>query len=478
MHRPAPTAALAALREILGDRLDTSPASLDLHGRDESPFEPRRPDAVAFVRSTDEVAAVLRTCSEHRLPVVPFGAGSSVDGHVLPTRGGLSLDLTRMDRILGISVDDLLVRVEAGVQRVALGERLRREGLLFGVDPGADATLGGMAATGASGTLALRYGSMRENVLGLTVVLADGRIVRTGAATRKSSAGYDLTRLIVGSEGTLAVITELTLKLHGIPERVAAAACSFPTLADGVAAAVAIVGSGIPLARCEFLDATAIRAVNARFGSDAPERPTLFFEFHGSPVSVADDAAAAEAIAPLHRGSDFRWSLDQADRNKLWLARHEALFASLALRPGCRALSTDVCVPRSRLAECVAAAEALLADAPFPFVIIGHLGDGNFHCILLVDPDAPSEMAGAERAAERLTEIALELDGTSSGEHGIGLGKRTALVREAGPEGVAVMRAIKRALDPLGILNPDKIFEAAEDPAIRAAGPTLAAHRP
>ncbi|MFL5778718.1 MAG: FAD-binding oxidoreductase [Chloroflexota bacterium] len=450
--------AAPALRALLGPRLDLRDSTRDAHGRDESPFDPRPPDGVAYPVSTDEVAEILRICSATRLPIVPYGAGTSVDGHILPTRGGLTLDLSRMDRILDVDPADLVVRVEAGVHRVALNERLGRDGLFFPVDPGADATLGGMAATGASGTLAFHYGSMRQNVLALRAVLADGRIVDTGTGTRKSSAGYDLTRLLVGSEGTLAIITEVTLRVAGIPEEIAAATCSFPTLSAGAEAAAEIVASGVPVARCEFLDGVAMAAVNDRFGLDEPALPTLFFEFHGSPAGVAEQAEASGSIVEAHGGTGFRWSVDQADRTRLWTARHEALYAALSLRPGARPLSTDVCVPTSRLAECVDRAQELLDAAPFPAVTIGHVGDGNFHCILLIDPAAAGELDEAKRIGEQLSEIAIELGGTCSGEHGIGLGKRSALAAEVGPVGIELMRAVKTAFDPAGILNPDKIL--------------------
>jgi D-lactate dehydrogenase (cytochrome) len=453
-----PAAALEELEELLGDRLATSSSVLDLHARDESTFPPLRPQAVALPQTTAEVASVIAVCRRHGIPVIPFGTGSSLEGHVLPTRGGLTLDLSGMDEILEVSEADLDCRVQAGVRRVQLNDALGGRGLFFPVDPGADATLGGMAATGASGTMTVRYGTMRENVLGLQVVLADGTVVRTGSRARKSSAGYDLTRLFLGSEGTLGVITELVLRLHGIPEHVAVARVSFPSVTDAVETAIAIVQLGVPIARCELLDATVVRAVNAFAGLEEPEAPMLFLEFHGSEAGVAEQLETVEEIAGGFGGSAFRFATKAEERTRLWRARHEAYFAQLALRPGSRVVTTDACVPVSTLARCI---EETLADAaplPFPAPMVGHVADGNFHCGLVVDPSDPGELEIAKAFAARLSQRAIELGGTCTGEHGIGLGKREALVRQYGPEGIELMRSLKRALDPDGLLNPDKIL--------------------
>jgi D-lactate dehydrogenase (cytochrome) len=367
-----------------------------------------------------------------------------------------------LDAILDVRPDDLLVVVQAGVRRVPLNERLARDGLFFSVDPGADATLGGMAATGASGTTTVRYGSMRDNVLALTAVLADGTVIRTGRATRKDSAGYDLTRLLVGSEGTLAVITELTLRVFGIPERISAARCTFPSLTDGVAAATAIVRMGIPVARCEFLDAPSIRAVNAYEGTELPEAPSLFFEFHGTPASVQEQAEEAHSVVAEFGGSDFNWTADEGERRRLWHARHNAYPAGLAAVPGARSLTTDAAVPLSLLPEAVERAERIFTGQPFVWSMLGHVADGNFHALLLFDPADDVAHDAALGAAKELTREVIALGGTCTGEHGIGLGKRQALVDQAGESTVAVMRSVKQAFDPRNILNPGKVLLPAE----------------
>jgi D-lactate dehydrogenase (cytochrome) len=451
--------ATAELGDLLGDRLSTSPSALDLHGRDESPWPPAPPDAVVFPRSTAEVAAIVEICGRHGVPVIPFGAGSSVEGHVIPTRGGVSVDTQLMDSIVRIGVEDLDVTVQAGVRREALERRLGQEGLFFSVDPGADATIGGMAATGASGTNTVRYGTMRENVLDLEVVLADAQVIHTGTRARKSSAGYDLTHLFVGSEGTLGIITELTLRAHAIPEAVSAAVCSLPSIEAAVATAIATVQAGVPIARCELLDATMIRAVNEHSGLEQPEAPTLFLEFHGSPAAVEEDARYVAELAHEHGGGDFAWTTRTEERNRLWRARHNAYFAALALRPGCRAVSTDVCVPVSELAECI---EQTIADAerlPFPTPVLGHVADGNFHMMMLIDPAVAEERRLAQDVYDRLMARALAAGGTCTGEHGVGLGKLRVLADEAGPA-LAVMRSLKQALDPAGLFNPDKVVAA------------------
>ncbi len=454
--------AIAALRELLGERLSTSPSARDLHGRDESSLAPSAPDAVAFPRSTEEVAAIVRVCAQHGMPVIAFGAGSSLEGHVIATRGGVSLDTQLMDAIRRVSAEDLDATVQAGVRRKVLEGRLGGDGLFFSVDPGADASLGGMAATGASGTNTVRYGTMRENVLDLEVVLADGRVIHTGTRARKSSAGYDLTHLFIGSEGTLGIITELTLRVRAIPEAVSAATCSLPSVGAAVATAIAIVQAGVPIARCELLDAAMIRAVNEHSQLGQPEAPTLFFEFHGTPASVEEDARFVAELARERGGGDFAWASRTEERNRLWRARHNAYFAALALRPGCNAITTDVCVPVSELAGCIEATLADVAQLPFPAPLLGHVADGNFHLLLLIDPDDPEERRVAEAVYHRLVALALAAGGTCTGEHGVGLGKRSALADEVGPA-IAVMRSIKHALDPAGLFNPDKVL-AADDP--------------
>jgi D-lactate dehydrogenase (cytochrome) len=448
----------ASLTELLGPRFSQAPSDRDLHGRDESVYEDVPPDAVAWAQSTGEVSAIMRRCQEHRTPVIPFGTGSSLEGHVLATHGGLSLDLSRMDRILEISDKDLDCRVQAGVRREQLDRALGERGLLFGVDPGADATLGGMAATGASGTMTVRYGNMRANVLGLEAVLADGTVIHTGSRARKSAAGYDLTSLLVGSEGTLAVITELTLRAHGIPERIAAARCSFATIAELVDAVIDVVRVGVPIARCELIDGLAMRAVNQHSGRHEPELPTLFLEFHGAPAAVEEEVATVGEIAAEHGGSEFAWAANTQERAAMWRARHQAYFAGLGLRPGASAVTTDVCVPISALAEIIALAEGLAADLPFPAPMAGHVADGNFHCQLLVRDGDVAEHRLAKEFVDALVACAHELGGTCTGEHGIGIGKREALAAEVGAEGIAAMRALKRALDPLDLLNPGKVL--------------------
>ena len=398
------------------------------------------------------------SCNTEKIPVVAFGAGSSLEGHVLPLFGGISLDLTEMNKIIEIKTDDLVVRVEPGVHRMALNEKLATQGLFFSVDPGADATLGGMASTGAAGTTTVRYGAMRDNVLALTAVMADGTVIRTGRETRKLSAGYDLTRLLVGSEGTLAVITELTLRVFGIPEKMAAAIVRFPTLSDGVTAATAIVRSGISIARCEFLDAKCIKNVNSHDGLNLSEMPTLFFEFHGSPVGVAEDAKSVKEIVEEFGGSEFEWTADEGARRKLWQARHNAYWAGIAAHPGKRAVSTDAAVPLSKLSEAVQIAEQILSKHPYPFSILGHVADANFHCFIVTDPAKPEELEDVRHITHEITMKMIEMGGTCTGEHGIGSGKIAALIEETGAPAVSIMKLIKQTLDPNNILNPGKVF--------------------
>jgi D-lactate dehydrogenase (cytochrome) len=458
-ERPClPDALAARLAAALGERFTTAAAVREHHARDESPFAPAAPDAVAFPRSTDEVAAIARACHAHRVPMIPYGAASSVEGQVLAVHGGVAIDLTQMARVIAVHADDLDVTVEAGLSRKALNEALRHTGLVFPLDPGADATLGGMAATRASGTNAVRYGTMRENVLALTVVLADGTVLKTGSRARKSSAGYDLTRLFVGSEGTLGILTELTIRLHPQPEAVSAATCRFPTVRDAVATVIETIQSGVPIARCELLDAASIRAINAHSKLSLAEAPMCFFEFHGSEAGVREQAEAVQAIAASHGGMGFAWSATPEERAKLWSARHAAYFACLAMRPNARVLSTDVCVPISRLADCIDATERDVAASGLPVILLGHIGDGNFHLGINLDPAAHDEHARAEALNERLVERAIAMGGTSTGEHGIGLGKRAFLAAEHGAAAVQVMRTLKAALDPHGLMNPGKLL--------------------
>lgn len=449
---------IADIGALVNGRISTNDTVLDLHGRDESAFPPIKPSAVVTVHSTEEVSKVLNYCNGNRIPVVAFGAGTSLEGHVLPLHGGISLDLSEMDAILEIHPDDLTVKVQAGVKRMALNKKISSEGLFFSVDPGADATIGGMTSTGAAGTTTVRYGSMRENVLKITAVLADGTIITTGRETRKLSAGYDLTRLIVGSEGTLAIVTEITLRVFGIPEKMAAAVTRFPTLSDGVQAAIAIVRSGVAIARCEFLDEKCIANVNAHDGLNLQVAPTLLFEFHGSPRSVEEDAKIVQELAKEFNGTNFEWTLDEGERRKLWQARHNAYWAGIAAHPGKRAISTDAAVPLSKLADAVKLTEEILSNSPFPFSILGHVADGNFHAFIVTDPAKPEELPAVRELTHKITNSIIELGGTCTGEHGIGAGKIESLEKEAGLETVSVMRSIKMALDPQGILNPGKIF--------------------
>jgi len=447
---------IEALREIVGPRLSTSAAVCEQHGRDESYHTPHPPDVVVFAESTDEVAGIVKACARRQVPVIPFGAGTSLEGHVAALHGGVCIDLGRMDQVVAVNPEDMDATVQAGVTRTQLNTYLRDTGLFFPIDPGAEASIGGMTATRASGTNAVRYGTMRENVLALTVVLADGRVIRTSRRARKSSAGYDLTRLFVGSEGTLGVITEITLRLYGIPEAISAAVCAFPSVADAVNTVILTIQSGVPVARIELLDSRQMEAVNRYSKLDYAVAPTLFFEFHGTERAVAEQAETVQAIAAGLGGENFAWATRPEDRDKLWKARHDAYYASVALRPGCRGWATDVCVPISRLAECITETTADLDKSPLTATIVGHVGDGNFHVVLVVDPDKAEEIAEAERFNERLVMRALAMDGTCTGEHGIGHGKMDFLIAEHG-EAVGVMRTIKRALDPDNIMNPGKI---------------------
>ncbi len=451
------SAGLEALKARLGDRLSLSADIRATHGRGESFDVVTPPDAVAFASSTKEVAEIARICTAHRIPMIPYGAGTSLEGHVAAVAGGVSIDMSGLDRIREVNQADLDCLVEAGVTRQQLNSYLRDSGLFFPVDPGADATFGGMCATGASGTNAVRYGTMRENVLGLTVVLPSGEVIETGGRARKSSAGYDLTRLFIGSEGTLGIITEVRLRLHGIPESISAGVCSFDTLAGAVNAVIETIQMGLPVARIELIDEIAVRACNAFSHLSLPEKPTLFLEFHGSHTSVREQAEQFGDIAAAHGGGAFDWATSTEERNRLWTARHNAFYAGLSLRPGARALTTDVCVPISRLADCILESRADLEGSPLIAPLVGHVGDGNFHMLFLIDPDNPEEQAEAERLNDRLVARALAMGGTCTGEHGIGLGKRDKLALEHGAS-LPVMAAIKRAIDPLGLMNPGKIL--------------------
>ena len=455
----ATQSAIDELRQLLGSRASDAQAVRDHHSRGESYHPPAAPDVVCFPASTGEVAEILRISARHGVPVVPFGAGTSLEGHVHAVRGGITIDLRDMHQVLRVSVEDLDVTVEAGVTRLQLAKALRSTGLSFPIDPGADATIGGMAATRASGTTAVRYGTMRENVLGLTVVLADGRVITTGTRARKSSAGYDLTRLFVGSEGTLGVITEVTLRLHPLPEAVSAAVCAFSSIEGAVETVIATIQLGVPVARIELLDDVQMDALNRYANTAYPVAPTLLFEFHGdSEPHVSAQAELVQGLAAERGGRGFERATRLEDRERLWQARHNAHYAALALRPGCRSWATDVCVPISRLAECVRQAKADHASAPFPVCLVGHAGDGNFHLMYLLDPESPAELAEARGLNDRLVERALAMGGTCTGEHGVGYGKMKFLAAEHG-EALEVMRTIKRALDPDNRMNPGKVVD-------------------
>jgi len=450
-------AAVGRLRVLLGERLSTNPTVRDHHGRDLTWHEPHSPDAVAFPLSTEEVSGIAKLCSELAIPMIPYGAGTSLAAHVMAPKGGVCIDLSRMDQILKVNAEDLDAVVQPGVTRKRLNEYLRDTGLFFPIDPGADASIGGMTATRASGTNAVRYGTMRENVLALTVVLPDGQVVRTGSRARKSSAGYDLTRVFVGSEGTLGVITEITVRLYGVPEAMSSAICSFSSIEGAVNTVIATIQSCIPIARIELLDEVQIEAINCYSKLSLPVQPTLLLEFHGTRAAVAEQAGSVQALAEDNGGQHFKWTAEEDERKKLWQARHDAYFAALALRPGAQGWITDVCVPISRLADCIRETKADLAVTYLKAPLVGHVGDGNFHLILLVDRDDPKEIAEAERLNDRLVRRAISMGGTSTGEHGIGSGKIGYLEVEHGREGVDLMRALKRAIDPQNIMNPGKI---------------------
>jgi D-lactate dehydrogenase (cytochrome) len=453
-----PEGLLAALQAHFGDRCSTAMAVREQHGRDESSFDVPPPGAVVFAQCTEDVATVVRLASQYDCPVIPFGVGTSLEGHLLAVHGGISLDVSRMNQVLAVDAEDLTVTVQPGVTRKQLNEAVKSTGLFFPIDPGADATLGGMAATRASGTNAVRYGTMRENVLALEVVTASGDVIRTGTRAKKSSAGYDLTRLLVGSEGTLGVMTEVTVKLYPLPEAVMAATCSFASLADAVNTTIQIIQLGVPIARCELLDANTVRVVNAHSKLSLREGSMLLMEFHGSPAGVQEQVDVVQGIAAEHGGQTFEWANTPEERTRLWTARHNAYFAGVQSRPGCKAITTDTCVPISRLADALLDSVREAQDAGIAYFLVGHVGDGNFHMGYLIDPAIPAERALAEQLNRQLVERALKLGGTCTGEHGVGLHKMDFLAQECGTGALDVMRSIKRALDPKNILNPGKIF--------------------
>jgi len=457
-QREVPQALIDALKSRFAERCSTALVVREQHGRDESSFTVPPPSAVVFAESTGDVAEVLRLGSEYSVPVIPFGVGSSLEGHLLAVQGGISVDVSRMNQVLAINAEDLTVTVQPGVTRKQLNEEIKSTGLFFPIDPGADASIGGMAATRASGTNAVRYGTMRENVLALEVVTASGEIIRTGTRAKKSSAGYDLTRLMVGSEGTLGVITEVTLKIYPLPEAVSAAICSFPSIEAAVRTTIQIIQLGVPIARVELIDTNTVRMVNAYSKLTLREEPMLLMEFHGSPAGVKEQAETVQEIASEYGGNAFEWASTPEDRTRLWTARHNSYFAAVQSRPGCKVISTDTCVPISRLADCLLDSVAEADASGIPYFLVGHVGDGNFHFGYLLDPNLPEERVTAEKLNHDLVARALALEGTCTGEHGVGLHKMGFLVDEAGAGAIDMMRMIKRALDPKNILNPGKIF--------------------
>ncbi len=449
-------AAITEIKALLGDRMNTSKSMRDLHGQNEAYFDHMPPDGVAFPRTTQEVSDIVKACAKHACPIIPWGVGTSLEAHALPIHGGITIDMTEMNQVLNVLDQDLLAVVQPGVTRESLNAELRATGLFFPVDPGANATLGGMTATRASGTTAVRYGTMRENVFAMEVVMPDGRIVRTGTRAKKSSAGYDLTKLFIGSEGTLGIITELTLRLQGQPEAIAAAVCDFPTINDAVNVVITAVQMGIPMARMELIDETSIRAINAYSNFDYPTVPHLFMEFHGSDVGVKDQSESMASIISEFGGGDFQWSTKTEDRNRLWAARHQAYNATKALFPGQLGMSTDICVPISKLAQAIEDTQNDLNECGVTAAIIGHVGDGNYHTLMFSDPNHPEQLALNKQLAHRMAERALEIHGTVTGEHGIGVGKMKYMAQEHG-DALSLMVDIKRAFDPQNIMNPGKM---------------------
>ena len=458
LQRETPQALIDALKARFAERCSTALVVREQHGRDESSFAAPPPAAVVFAESTQDVADAVKLASQFNVPVIPFGVGTSLEGHLLAVQGGISIDVSHMKQVLAINAEDLTVTVQPGVARKQLNEAIKSTGLFFPIDPGADATLGGMSATRASGTNAVRYGTMRENVLALEVVTASGRIIRTGTRAKKSAAGYDLTRLMVGSEGTLGVITEVTVKLYPLPEAISAAICFFPSIEAAVRTTIEVIQLGVPIARVELIDANTVRMVNAHSKLGLREEPMLLMEFHGTPGSVKEQAELVQELASDHGGNAFEWASTPEERTRLWTARHNAYFAAIQSKPGCRAISTDTCVPISRLADCLLESVAEADASGIPYFLVGHVGDGNFHFGYLIDPDKPEERETAEDLNHKLVARALSLEGTCTGEHGIGLGKMDFLLSETGDGAVDMMRTIKRALDPKNIMNPGKIF--------------------
>ncbi len=449
--------AIGILKQRFGEQLQTGQAIREQHGHTTTWIENQPPDAVVFAQSTEDVADVVRVAAEHGVPIIPFGTGTSLEGHVNAPAGGISIDVSQMNKVLEVHAEDLDVVVQPGVTRKAVNEYLRDTGLFFPIDPGADASLGGMAATRASGTNAVRYGTMKDNVLALEAVLPNGEIIRTGGRAKKSSAGYDLTRLLIGSEGTLGIITELTLKLYGIPEAMSSARCTFPDVEAACNAVILTIQMGVPVARMELLDAESVRSLNEYSKLDLPVAPLLLLEFHGSEAGVAEQAATFGEIAEEVGGTGFEWTANAEERNRLWQARHDAYWAQKRLRPEAEAVATDVCVPISNLAEAVTRTQKKAAELDLLCLILGHVGDGNYHCTLLIDMESADECARGEEFVAWLSELAVELDGTISGEHGIGQGKMASLKKEH-PSTLPLMRAIKSAIDPQDIMNPGKVF--------------------
>ena len=457
--RPAPPALIEALKSRFGAQFSEAMAVREQHGRDESAFTTVPPPAgVVFAQSTADVQDAIKLCAQHKVPVIPYGVGSSLEGHLLAVQGGISLDVSRMNQVLSVNAEDLTVTVQPGVTRKQLNDEIKSTGLFFPIDPGADASIGGMAATRASGTNAVRYGTMRENVLALEVVTASGEIIRTGTRAKKSSAGYDLTRLMVGSEGTLGIMTEITVRLYPLPEAVSAAICSFPSIEAAVRTTIQIIQIGVPIARVELIDHHTVRMVNAHSKLTLREEPMLLMEFHGSPASVKEQAETVQDIASEFGGNAFEWASTPEERTRLWTARHNAYFAAVQSRPGCRCITTDTCVPISRLADALLDTVAEADESGIPYFLVGHVGDGNFHVGYLIDPDDDDERARAEALNHRVVQRAIALQGTCTGEHGVGLHKMGFLIDEAGAGAVAMMRTIKQALDPDNIMNPGKVF--------------------
>ena len=448
---------LGELKALLGERVSTATAVREHHGKDESYFPFALPDAVVFPETTEEVRDVVNICRRHRVPMIPYGVGTSLEGHILAVQGGVTLDLSRMNQVLAVHEEDLDAVVQAGVTRKQLNEHIKHTGLFFPIDPGADATLGGMSATRASGTNAVRYGTMRENVLSLKVVLADGRIIQTSRRAKKSAAGYDLTRLFIGSEGTLGIITEVTVKLYPVQNAMSAAVCAFPSIDAAAKTVIQTLQMGIPVARSELLCATTMAALNRHNKLNYRESPTLLLEFHGTEASVVEQAQLVQEIAKDNGGLDFQWATRPEDRTRIWEARHQAYFACLQLKPGARAVSTDVCVPISRLAECITQTAADIAGASMPIPLFGHVGDGNFHLVILVDPASQADLEEAKAINSRVVKRALAMEGTCTGEHGIGMGKQASLQAELGEEVIDLMRDIKKLFDPDNLMNPGKV---------------------